>query len=276
MATQLSIIYIYYNTPEEILSSIKSVLNTIKKTEFEIVVVDNNSPKPLPKMKFKFKKIRIIVNNKNLGFGKAVNQAVKIASGNYIFILNPDTVALENSIDLLVKKIESDKKIGILGPQLIDSRGRILHSIASNPKLPDVLFALSFINKYWPTNPYSKKYWATGVDRNIEMETETLGGAALMMSKKLFLKIKGFDERFFLYFEEIDLCNRIKKLGYKVLYYPKAKIIHLVGKSSNNRKLISRHYQTSRFKYLCKYYGFIPAVIAESFLRLPSYFKRAI
>lgn len=271
MKISLSVIYIYFNTPKEIADSINTLIKTVRKTSYEIIIVNNNSPKKLPTIKFKKIPHHIITNNRNLGFGKAVNQAEKISKGKYIFILNPDTKMLESSIDLMIERISSDTKIGAIGPQLINGQGKVLHSIASNPKIPDILFALSFINKAWPKNPYSKKYWAIDVDRSKEMETETIGGAAMMISKRIFEKVGGFDERFFLYFEEIDLCLRIKKLGYKIVYFPKAKIIHYVGRSTTDKKFINNHYEKSRFLFLEKYYGLLPAFLTESFLRSSSF-----
>lgn len=273
MKNLLTIIYIYYNTPTEISDSINSLKGAIKKNTYEIIIVNNNSPKPLPVFSEKHN-ITILDNKKNNGYGKAVNQGVKFAKGELILIVNPDTIFQKDSVDLMMQKINSDKKIGVLGPQLIDSGGKILHSISSMPNLPDIVFALSLINKIWPNNFYSKKYWAIGRDRNMEQESETVGGAVMLIRKSLFKKIKGFDERFFLYFEEADLCKRVTKAGYKILYYPKAKVVHLVGKSTRDKKFIKRNYEKSRFLFLKKYYGLLPAILTETFLRLPSYIAR--
>ena len=161
----------------------------------------------------------------------------------------------------MVEKMNSDKKIGVLGPQLIDAHGKVLHSISSMPNLPDILFALSYINKIWPNNSYSRKYWALGIDRNREFESETVGGAVMLIRKNVFKKIEGFDERFFLYFEEADLCKRVTKAEYRVLYYPKAKVVHLVGKSTKDKKFIKQNYEKSRFLFLKKYYRFIHDIL---------------
>lgn len=218
----------------------------------------------------KNKSFLIIENVENVGYGKAINQATKFAKGKYLLVLNPDTVCLKDSIYLMAERMKQDKEIGVIGPQQIDKKGNTLHSIGSMPRLPDALFALSFINRLWPNNPYSKKYWAKNVDRNKEQETETVGGAAMMFRKEIFDKVGGFDERFFMYFEEADICLRIKKHGYKILYYPQAKIIHLVGKSASNKKRIRKTFEASRFKFFQKYYGTPLALPSEFFLRISS------
>ena len=262
----VSIIYVYFNTPIEIKQSINSVLKT-SGIRFEIIIVNNNSPKPLPKnLK---KSVKIITNLKNLGYGKAVNQGVRIAKGEIILLANPDTIFLKDSISLMFKKITIDKKIGVIGPQLLSKEGKILHSIASMPNLPDVLFAQSFLNKLWPNNYYSRKYWAIGIDKNKEQESDTVGGAVMLMRKSIFKKIGGFDERFFLYFEEADLCKRIKLAGYKIIYLPNAKVIHFVGRRTKNKNFIKQNFEKSRFLFIEKYYGFLPALMTEAFLRGP-------
>lgn len=264
----VTIINVYYNTPKEIVDCVKSIPGAVPGIKYEIIVVNNSSPKPVPSTLRKIKEIKIIDNDENLGYGKAINQAAKIAKGEYLLILNPDTICTENSIKLMIEKIKTDKKIGVLGPQQITKSGKILDSTGGIPRLPDALFVFSFINKLWPSNPYSKKYWGVEMDRNKEQITETVGGACMLFPKKIFDKVGGFDERFFMYFEETDICMRIHKLGYKVLYYPAAKIIHLVGKSTSDKKWIRKTFEDSRYKFLQKYYGTPIALVSEFFLRL--------
>lgn len=266
----LSIIYIYYNTPKEIADSISSLRTAVKNVSFEILIVDNASPKRLPQIIMQNKKIAFLQNVKNLGFGKAVNQAVKKAKGQYLLVINPDTLCTKNSIFTMVERMKKDKKIGVLGPQLQKQNGEILHSIGSVPKLPDSLFVFSFLNKLFPNNPYSKKYWASNVDRNAEQETETVGGACMLFKKDVFLQVGGFDERFFMYFEEIDICLRIKDAGYKILYFPKSVVIHFVGKSTTNKKWIQKTFEESRYKFFEKKYGVPIAFLTEVFLRFSS------
>lgn len=270
MKPLLSIIYAYYNTPEEIIESVSSLKNAVKDIPFEIILVDNASPKKLPQKIKQNKEIQIITNTKNVGFGKAVNQAAKRSFGKYLLVINPDTICKELSIKNMVEKMETDEKIGVLGPQLQTKNGEILHSIGSIPTLPDSLFVFSFFDKLFPQNYYSQKYFSKNVDRNIEQETEIVGGACMLFRKNVFEKVNGFDERFFMYFEEADICLRIKKMKYKIVYFPKSVIIHLVGKSNTNKKWIQKTFEESRYKFFKKYYGTPIAFFSESFLRLSS------
>lgn len=268
----ISIVYIYYDTPNEITSSITSLKKAILKYSFELVIVDNNSRRSLPSPVKKNKRIKIIFNKKNLGYSKAINQASKISTGKYLLIVNPDTIFLPDSISRIIEKFRKNQNIGIIGPQMLDKKGNILQSMNGMPFLPDALFIFSFLNSVFPKNKYSKRYWLSNLDKNETHEVDFVGGACLAVRKEAFDRVVGFDERFFMYFEEVDFCYRVKKLGYRIIYYPKAKIIHLVGKSNKNKQLIRKYFEHSRYLFLEKYHGFFLAFISEMILRL---FSRA-
>lgn len=263
----ISIIYVYYNTPNEIVNSVRSIKNSIGDLSYEIIIVDNASIRKIPQSLKKDKKIKIIENIKNYGYGKAVNIAGNQASGKYFLIVNSDIKFTKNAINTMVKKMEKDQTIGILGPQVLNINKKITQSFGGMPFLPGALFVFSFLNRSWSKNPFSKKYWLYNLDKNKEQKVDYVGGVCMLIKKTLFKKIKGFDDRFFMYFEEADICYRIKKIGYKVLYFPKAKIIHLIAKSSQDRNWIKRVFEQSRFKFFNKYHGFFNAFFAELFLR---------
>lgn len=268
MKTKLSIIYVYYNTPVEILNSIKSIKKATGKISYEIIIVDNNSSLKLPKEVKLQKKINIIRNKENFGYGKGANIGARYAQGEYLLIVNPDTEFTKNSIKGLIDRVQQDKKIGIIGPKIIDSKNQTLPSISGMPFLPAGIFIYSFLNTVWKNNPYSKKFWLYSSDRNKEQLVEVVSGACMMIKKDLFKKIGGFDESFFMYFEESDICFRIKKESYKILFYPNSKVYHFIGKSSDDNEWIEETFQKSRFEFFKKYHGFTKAILAESFLRL--------
>jgi len=266
----VSIIYVYYNTPNELTSSLNSIKKAIGKYSYEIIIVDNDSPKKLPTNLLKNTELKVIYSAKNIGFGKAANLAAKKAQGQYLLVTNPDVIFGENSIKKLIEEAGLEKKLGALAPQQLDTHGNILQSIGGAPFLPDGLFVFSFINKLFPQNKYSKRYWLPDLDRTKKQEVETLGGACILFPKMVFLKLKGFDPRFFMYFEEADMCYRIRKLNLKLIYLPTAKITHLVGRSTQDKKFIQKTFEKSRYKFFEKYHGILPAILAELFLRLSS------
>lgn len=267
MKIKLSVIYVYYDTPEELQLSIKSLERACIKIPFEVIIVNNNSPKGIPKKIYDKSNIMIIENGTNYGYGKGLNQGATIAKGEYLLLVNPDIIFKKEAIINLLREIQRKPKIGIIAPQLIDEKGNILQSISGMPFLPRSLFIFSFLNKMWSKNPFSAKYHNLNLDRNKEQKVDVVGGACMMIKKSLFEKISGFDERFFMYFEEADFCFRIKQLGYSITYYPKAKAIHLVGRSSQDKEWIEKTFEQSRFRFFKKYHGLIPASLGEFVLR---------
>lgn len=274
MNERLTFVYVYFNTPNELISSISSIFKYLRNNISEIIIVNNNSPIPIPKshniFKREKKKIVIINSSCNLGYGKAANLGISHTKTNFLLLLNPDTVLLDKNIIRMVVMMKKNKKIAIMGPQLLDTSGEILHSIASIPKIPDAIFALSFLNKLFPNNPYSIKYWGLNLNRNLMQKVDSVGGAAMLINKMIFKKLGGFDENFFLYFEEIDLCKRTTDRGYQIWYYPNSKIRHLLGRSSQDKHFIQLNYEKSRLYYFRKHYNLVIALLAELFLRISS------
>lgn len=268
MKPVVSIIFVNYNSKEQLSAAIATVRRAVRNISYEIIAVDNASLKKIPSRLHRNLKVRIIENAENVGYGRALNIGSRHATGKYLLLSNPDILFFAGSIYEMVKRMERDSNIGILGPQMRNKRGKILPTISGKPLLPDVLFAFSYLNKLLPNNVFSKRYWLPDRNRDEEHVVDTISGACMLIRKILFKKLKGFDERFYLYFEEADLCLRVQKAGKKVLYYPKAKITHIVGASTSDKTWIRRQYQKSRFQFLKKYHGLLTALIGEGMLRM--------
>lgn len=273
MKPVVSIIYVYYATPQELLTSIASLKEACGKLPYEIIIIDNLSPVPLPKQVQSNPKIHLMRNAENKGYGKALNQGAKIARGTFLLLVNPDTVFLQNSIANLVEKLKQDSSIGVIGPQFLDADNHVGVTGNGLPTLPQALFAFSFLQKIFPNNPYSNSYFLKGFDRTQEKDIPVICGACMLIRKSIFESIHGFDEQFFLYFEESDLCYRVTKQGLRVLYYPKAKVIHYGGRSSSNTTWIKKHFEESRYKFFKKYHTQIIAFLGESLLRFLNNFS---
>lgn len=262
MQPEVSIIIVYYHAKEELLNCIKSIIENKPRVSYEIIVVDNDKRKRAEtELKQNFPSIKYIKSKKNLGFGSGVNLGAKRAKGKYLFILNPDTIVNRHAIDLLVAGIKS-KDTGICSPQLLDKKGNVLPFQCSQTLTPiRGLLAHSLINRLFPNNPISREFWISSWDRKTIKEVEAIQGSALMIKSKLFHELGGFDESYFMYFEETDLCLRVKKSGKKILFEPKAKIIHLEEKSTTNKKLSKRIFKDSRSYYFKKNFGIFTASI---------------
>lgn len=248
----LSIIIVKYTCGEYLNQCLESIG---KNPCWETIVVDNDK--------------------KNVGYGAGCNLGAKKAEGKYLLFLNPDKVVLPNTLEKMVDFMENNKDIAVLGPKLFNSEKLDLQVTSTGVLNPlSAIMAFSFLNKIFPKNLISRKYFLTDWDRNSIREVGAVSGAALMIRKDVFQKIGGFDDKFFMYFEEHDLCLRVKKTKMKIIYYSEAGIIHYGGKSSQllsnqNKKYLLK----SRFCFLKKHYGLLPALLVESFLRPFEYFS---
>lgn len=264
----VSIIFVYYNTPRELIESLNSIKEAVRGYVCEVIIINNNSSVRVPAKAIKTLVTRFISNKTNVGYGRALNQGAKMARGKYLLLSNPDIIFQKGAISLMIKKLEENPAIGIIGPQFLDSKRRIRKVGADMPFLPQAIFPLSSLNNIFPRNIYSRRYYLNDFDGRKEMEVPVLCGACMMISKFFFNKVKGFDERFFMYFEEADICYRVTKAGFKILYYPYSKVIHFVGRSSDDKKWIEKTFEKSRYEFFKKYHGWLIGTIGESIIRL--------
>lgn len=269
MKVFLSIIYIYYNTPKEITESVRSIKQAVGSTRYEVLIIDNNSAQKIPSSVLQMPWVHVYHNKNNIGFGPAINLAVRKSKGEILLLINPDTLFFPHAISRLLKRLLSDPKIGIIGPKIINKKGELLESISKMPSFANSLVIFSFLRKLWPFSQVEKNYHLRSLNREKEQKVPVLSGACMMMRKSMFEKAGGFDEQFFMYFEEADLCYRVKKAAHvSNLYFPQAVITHFVGRSTSDKVWIKKTFQKSRFLFLKKYHGNVAAFLAEGFLRM--------
>lgn len=270
MKRTVSVIIVNYKVKDKLFACIQSVYDSKLNTDFEIIVVDNDENKTIGKeLLKKFPSVKYIGSKVNLGYGGGNNLGAKYATGEYLFFLNPDTLIFKDTIDYLFQFLHKNKDTGIVSPLLIDKKG-IPFALQGTRELTLLrgIVCLSFLNKFFPDNQVSNKYWLKEWDHKNNKEVAVCPGTALMISSELFKKIGGFDERFFLYFEEDDICKRVKKLNYKIYILSKAKLFHEVAASTKQFGKADKTFARSRFLYFKKYFGVIPALIVECFARI--------
>ncbi|OGH38265.1 MAG: hypothetical protein A3B44_01285 [Candidatus Levybacteria bacterium RIFCSPLOWO2_01_FULL_38_21] len=263
----ISIIIVNYKVKKEILRCISSIYKSGSNLVFEIIVVDNDEKNTIEEnLKKQFPKVKYVKSPKNIGFGAGNNLGAKYAKGEVLFFLNPDTEVLENSIDLLYKFLNSTKDVGGVSPILLNDRG-VLHFVQGSQHLTILrgIFSLSFIQKISPNNLIAKKFFLNDWDKKTVREVDVVPGTAFMISKNLFDKIGGFDEKFFLFFEEADLARKISALKLKNYVIPQAKIIHLGRESTKKRDDIREIFSKSKFYYFKKWHGLLGALIVQAF-----------
>ena len=232
---QLSIIIVNWNTKKLLHDCLQSIYKFTSGLKFEVVVVDNGSQDgSIDMMKKKFPKTKLILNKENLGFSKANNQGIKIAKGQYIFLLNSDTYLIENSFKKLLTNIKSRSKLGVIAPKLLSKDQTIQQSAVYFPHLPQVFFWMSFLDDlpigmlFKPYHIDHDSFYKNG------QQIDWVTAAALMIPKKVIDEVGLLDPQIFMYGEEIEWCYRIKKAGYKIYFSPITKIIH-IGRGSHQK-----------------------------------------
>lgn len=257
----ISIIIVNYNVKEYLVSCIQSIYKHSKlNISFEIIIVDNNSQDgSVAKLKEEYPEILILENSKNMGFSKGVNQGSKKARGKYLFILNPDTLFIEDSLDHLLSIIKTKKKIGVIGPALISKDKTIQQSYWRNPSIINTFLSLAHLDSL----NFKKNY--KNIDKNRVSKVDTISGGAFFLKRKIFKKFNGFNENLF-WMEDIDFCYRIKKMNYNIYYFPLTKIVHYSGRSAKtNYNVAISNQLISKIKYFnihhSKFSAFIIALL---------------
>ena len=222
---KLSVIVLNYNVRYFLELCLKSVEVAISGIDAEIIVVDNKSSDDSCKMvKQLFPSVQLIENKANLGFSKGNNIGVAKAKGEYLCILNPDTVVAEDTFTKILKFAESKQNIGIVGCQLIDGSGEFLPE--SKRHIPTPKVALQKLLGY------TKNYYDDTIEKHSNGEVEILVGAFMVLKRAVYNNVNGFDEDYFMYGEDIDLSYKILKSGYSNYYFGDATIIHFKGEST--------------------------------------------
>lgn len=232
---KLSVIIVNYNVKYFIEVCLHAVLRAAKGIAAEVIVVDNNSKDDSCAMiRAKYPEVVLIENKENAGFGKANNQGVAIAKGEYILFVNPDTVMPEDFLTEMITYMDAHPEAGSIGPKLIDGKGQYApDGKKSFPSLSVAIFKTTGINKIFSKSTYFNKYYAVHVGRDEVAAVDILSGCCMMVRHSLLPQIGGaFDEAYFMYCEDFDLCYRIQKAGYKNIYFPKTTLIHYKGEST--------------------------------------------
>ncbi len=248
---KVSVIIVHYQVKNLLRNCILSIQKYFQGFDYEIIVVDNNSPNPDWKVLIdEFDKVNFIELKENLGFSKANNIGVKSAKGEYVYILNPDTEIEGDYFKEILDFADSQDKFGALGLRMHDANGNFLpESKRSVPALVN-----SFEKLFTKLNNDSKTYYRNDIAETDIAEVEVMTGANLLMKKSVYEEVGGFDERYFMYGEDIDLCYTILRKGYKNFYYGKYSILHYKGESTVRDKIYLERFFGAMDIFIDKYY----------------------
>jgi len=261
----LSIIIVNYNVKYHLGESLQSIYGNRKGISFEIIVVDNDSTDgSVDMVKSRFTEVRLIENCQNLGFARAVNQGLIESKGRYLLLLNPDTVVLPGALDKMVEFMDENPRAGALGCKLLNADGSLQPSCRSFPTLRGAFFENIGLERLFPGNrvigQYRMGYWGHNCVREVDQPM----GANLMLRSAAISQVGLMDEQFYMYYEEVDWCYRIKKEGWKIYFTPYAEMIHYGGKSTRQavRNMLIERYR-SMHKFYRKHFGLIPEILLK-------------
>ena len=276
---KLSVIIVNYNVKFFLEQCLFSVLNALHNIKGEIIVVDNCSVDGSEAMiRNKFPQVKLIVNHQNIGFARANNQALKIATGEYILLLNPDTVVEESTFARCIAFMDEHRDAGALGPKMIDGKGNFLPESKRGLPTPKVAFYKIFgLTKLFPHSSTFAKYYLGNTSIDETQEVEILTGAFMFLRRTVIEKIGYLDESFFMFGEDIDYSHRIVLSGSKNYYFPAVSIIHYKGESTKKGSLnyVRIFYEAMRL-FVNKYFTGGPARFFSSLIYGAIYFRAAL
>lgn len=255
---KLSVSIVNYNVADELRQCLRSVQNALQDIDSEVFVVDNKSSDNSCEMvRQEFPWVKIIENAQNLGFAKANNQAIREAKGDYILLLNPDTIVPADAIRKMLAFMDQHPEGGGLGVKMLDEKGRFLPESKRGIPTPGAAFCKFFgLSKLFPKSDTFNHYYLGAVPNDKTAEVEILAGACMLLRKSVLKEVGLLDEHYFLYGEDIDISYRIIHAGYKNYYFPEATITHLKGRSTRKTKRESiRAFYQSMVIFSNKYMG---------------------
>lgn len=249
----LSIAVISYNTRDLLLACLESVQDRTAGVDYEVIVVDNASRDgSVEAVRARFPQVRVIANAENSGFAKACNQAATVSSGRHILLLNSDTVMQAHTLRTMVTCLDQHLDIGAVSCLQRDEHGRMLQSCFPFPSIRDHVRHSEDL----PTVIRRLAGTPPPTDLTQSQDVDWVNGACLMIRKALFDRLNGLDERFFMYFEDVDLCRRIHQLGCRVRHVAEGEVVHLLGRSSlTSRIRLNEQWELSRIRYVEKHFS---------------------
>jgi GT2 family glycosyltransferase len=253
----LSIIIVNYNVRQLLEGCLRSVLKATTNIDAEVIIVDNASTdNSIDHLKPLFPSFRFMPNEINEGFARANNKALSVCKGEYVLFLNPDTLIPEDCLEKCLAFFHTHADAGAIGVRMVNGIGQYLKESKRGFPSPSASFwKLTGVTKMFPRSRLLAAYYMGNLDENRSHKVEVLSGAFMMVKKEVLDKTGGFDERFFMYAEDIDLSYRILKAGYQNYYYADTTIIHFKGSSTKKDVRNVRQFYKAMSQFVKKYYG---------------------
>ena len=262
MNMELSVIIVNYNGLQFLQNCFDSLIRNLNEINYEIILFDNNSvDESKVFIKEKYPNVICIESNQNLGFGVGNNRAVSVAKGDYLLLINNDTIVLD-ALKPILEQLKSDNSIGVIGIKMLNKNKEYLQSAGNFPN-PRNMFQLKNLLGLG-------KEFEFGVFKKYSYEVDWMAGSFLILSKQIYQEIDGFDNDYFMYVEDVDFCKKISDLGYKRIFLPAFSYIHFVGFSNSKNPQLIKGYEI----YIAKHCKGLNRTFCQFALIINKYVKR--
>ena len=262
----LSVIIVNWNVRDLLRECLRSIEAGKGGLSLEIIVVDSaSSDDSVAMVRSEFPSVHLIACTENVGFPRGNNLGLQEARGDYLLLLNPDTVIVDDALAVLVSYLQVNPDVGVVGPQLLNPDGSVQSSRRRFPTAATGFFESTWLEGLAPG--ILRRYYALDLPDAATADVDWLTGACIMVPRSTYEAVGGMDEGYFMYSEELDWCRRIKESGRRVVYYPAAQVIHHVGKSSE-QAVTARHinFNQAKLRYFRKYHGRFMVAVLRVFL----------
>ena len=256
--TDISVIIVTWNSSAEIIDCVRSVTAAAKGLNLELIIIDNSSKDDSFALanKIDFLKLTTVQNSENLGYTKAVNQGINLAKGKYVLLLNPDTVLKESSIHEMLNFMENNPPYGACAPKMMNPDGTLQYSVRNFPTYWRMFCEFSLLAYIFPKSKLFGSWKAKYMDYDAEQDIEQPMAAAFMIRSELLKKVDNMDERFRMFFNDVDLCKKVYDAGFKIRLLPTSVVIHEHGSSiKKDRANMIRIWNDDCAKYFEKHFG---------------------
>jgi GT2 family glycosyltransferase len=272
----LDIVIVNYESTDYLIRCLESLYTSVEDIPVNVFVQDNNSTDGLERVRAGFPQVHLTKNIRNLGFAKAVNRSLTQCNAPFTLLLNPDTMAVNGCFESVLTYMRKHPDVGIVGPRILDADGSTQGSARSFPNFVTALFGRnSILTRFWPNNPISRtSILNSKSDGRNPMEVDWVSGACMIVRKEARNEVGALDDRFFVYWEDVDWCKRMWERGWRVVYFPAATIVHNIGGSSGKKPIRSiLEFHKSCYRFIKKHgNGFLklmnPVIIGALAIRL--------
>ena len=249
----LSVVVVNYNAGDYLRRCLASLEASAGEVRFEVVVVDNASSDGSARHVGDHASARLVANPDNRGFARAANQGIAGTSAPFVLLLNPDAEIVGGTLEALVKVADDRPRAGAIGASVRNPDGTLQPSARKVPGLAESL-GHAFLGPFLPNNRFTRAYTIADWDRRSEREVEWVSGSAMLLRREALDDVGAFDEGYFMYVEDVDLCTRLRRGGWSVLFSPELEVVHQIGISTKGQsRRMAHEHSSSIYRYFVKH-----------------------